>query len=42
MEQNPEKRYTAAECIQHPWITRRKNDEIPLTFSDKILLFNTN
>jgi serine/threonine protein kinase len=36
----PDNRYTASEALQHPWITRRYDDEIPLSLNDKILLFD--
>ena len=34
LEPNPSWRYNAAQAIKHPWITRNKNDEIPLTFNE--------
>ena len=34
LEPNASWRYTAAQAIKHPWITRNKNDEIPLTFNE--------
>ena len=34
LEPNPSWRYTAIQAIKHPWITRNKNDEIPLTFNE--------
>jgi serine/threonine protein kinase len=40
LEPNPSWRYTAAQAIKHPWITRNKNDEVPLTFNE--LLKNSN
>jgi len=27
---NVQERYSASECLQHPWITRNFDDEIPL------------
>ena len=40
LEPNPTCRYTAANALKHPWITRNCEDEIPLTFSD--ILINRN
>ena len=40
LEPNPSWRYTASHAIKHPWITRNKNDEVPLTFNE--LLKNSN
>ena len=40
LEPNPTCRYTAANALKHPWITRNCDDEIPLTFSD--ILINRN
>ena len=40
LEPNPSWRYTASQAIKHPWITRNKNDEVPLTFNE--LLKNSN
>ena len=34
LEPNPSWRYNALQAIKHPWITRNKNDEIPLTFNE--------
>ena len=34
LEPNPSWRYTAAQALKHPWITRNKNDEVPLTFNE--------
>ena len=34
LEPNPSWRYTGAQAIKHPWITRNKEDEIPLTFNE--------
>ena len=34
LEPNPSWRYNAAQAYKHPWITRNKNDEIPLTFNE--------
>lgn len=33
-------RYTAKEALNHPWITRRKEHEIPKTLFDKISSLN--
>ena len=29
-------RYAAKEILQHPWITRRQYDEIPMSLQDKV------
>jgi len=29
---NPNWRFSAEKALQHPWITREKNDKVPLTF----------
>lgn len=34
LEPNPSWRYNASQAIKHPWITRNKNDEVPLTFNE--------
>ena len=34
LEPNPSWRYNASQAIKHPWITRNKYDEIPLTFNE--------
>ena len=34
LEPNPSWRYTGAQAIKHPWITRNKNDEVPITFNE--------
>ena len=34
LESNASWRYTGAQAIKHPWITRNKNDEVPLTFNE--------
>ena len=34
LEPNPSWRYNAAQALKHPWITRNKNDEVPLTFNE--------
>ena len=34
LEPNASWRYTASQAIKHPWITRNKYDEIPLTFNE--------
>ncbi len=38
--ENHEERYTASEALNHPWITRRLDDPVPLSVSEKILLFD--
>ena len=38
--QQPDKRYTAEEALQHPWITRRYEDDIPLSLTDKMVMFD--
>jgi len=32
----PNKRYTALEALNHPWITRKKENQIPLSLGDQI------
>ena len=34
-----EKRYTASECLLHPWITRKFDEPIPNSAYDKIQIF---
>ncbi|EGR32983.1 protein kinase domain protein [Ichthyophthirius multifiliis] len=34
---NPSERYSAIQVLQHPFTTRRLNDEIPMTFNEKII-----
>ena len=34
LEPNPSWRYNAVQACKHPWITRNKNDEVPLTFNE--------
>ena len=34
LEPNPSWRYTGSQAIKHPWITRNKEDEVPLTFNE--------
>jgi len=34
-----EKRYTASECLMHPWITRNFDEPIPFSAYDKIQIF---
>jgi len=34
LEPNPSWRYTGAQAIKHPWITRNKNNDVPLTFNE--------
>ena len=34
-------RYSANEALRHPWITRNKEDEIPLSVNESIHSFNT-
>jgi serine/threonine protein kinase len=34
LEPNPSWRYNAAQAYKHPWITRDKNDEVPVTFNE--------
>lgn len=36
---NPTERYSAAQALLHPWVTRRFQDEIPLNFQERILRF---
>ena len=35
------RRYDAQTALQHPWITRNRNDSIPLTAKQEILMFET-
>ena len=41
LEPNPSWRYTGAQAIKHPWITRNKEDEIPLTFNEILVKSNS-
>ena len=34
LEPNPSWRYNASQAYKHPWITRNKYDEVPLTFNE--------
>ena len=34
LEPNPSWRYNGSQAIKHPWITRNKYDEVPLTFNE--------
>lgn len=34
LEPNPSSRYSPADSLKHPWITRNYNDKIPLTLND--------
>ena len=34
LDPNPSWRYNASQAIKHPWITRNKYDEVPLTFNE--------
>ena len=34
LEPNPSWRYNGAQAIKHPWITRNKEDEVPVTFNE--------
>ena len=40
LETNPSWRYTGLQAIKHPWITRNKEDEIPLTFNELLIKSN--
>ena len=40
LEPNSSWRYTGAQAIKHPWITRNKNDEVPLTFNELLIKSN--
>ena len=40
LEPNPSWRYTAAQAIKHPWITRNKNNDVPLTFNEILIKSN--
>ena len=33
---DPNERYSAADVLQHPWITRRPSDKIPMSLSDRM------
>ena len=37
---DPQDRYTADQALCHPWITRRFNENIPLTFNENLRLIN--
>jgi serine/threonine protein kinase len=39
MAMQPSERYTAVQACNHPWITRKVNDSIPMTFEQKNLIF---
>ena len=41
LEPNASWRYTGAQAIKHPWITRNKNDEVPLTFNEILTKSNS-
>ena len=40
LEPNPSWRYTGAQAIKHPWITRNKEDEVPQTFNELLAKSN--
>ena len=40
LEPNSSWRYTGSQAIKHPWITRNKNDEPPLTFNELLTKSN--
>ena len=40
LDPNPSWRYTGLQAIKHPWITRNKNDKIPLTFNELLSQLN--
>ena len=40
LEPNPSWRYSGNQAINHPWITRNINDEIPLTFNELLIKSN--
>ena len=37
LEKNPSYRYTARMALNHPWITQKKFDKIPMTIYDKVV-----
>ena len=37
LEPNPDWRYTANKGLQHPWITRNKDDKVPETFNEILI-----
>ena len=41
LEINPSWRYSSEKAIRHPWITRKKNDEIPKTFNEILSFRNS-
>ena len=41
LEINPSWRYSSNKAIRHPWITRKKNDEIPKTFNEILSFRNS-
>lgn len=38
--EDPQERYTASQALEHPWITRKFNEDIPMTFSEKMRVIN--
>jgi len=40
LEPNASWRYSGAQAMKHPWITRNKNDEVPLTFNELLTKSN--
>jgi calcium/calmodulin-dependent protein kinase I len=36
---NPLERYSAGQALMHPWITRKFNDEVPMNYQERILMF---
>lgn len=36
VKDKPSERYTAAQALRHPWITRQKTDGIPLTVHEEL------
>ena len=38
LDKNPSYRYSARLALNHPWITGNKNDKIPMTLYDKLLV----
>ena len=40
LDVDPQERYTADQCLKHPWITRNPNDEAPLTIAERMRIFN--
>jgi len=40
MKDDPHERFTASEVINHPWITRRFDKDIPMSRSERLKAFS--